>query len=414
MRCMPDARARSILHPHAVNSIMSMRLNCKTAKYSLSYFQEMEYMKVLLVSVTAGYGHHATANAVAEGLTRRGAIVEKSDLLKYVSQLIFHMVDKGYLFYAKYAPRQYGQLYRLMEKSSAMKKYTITMFAAELLADKYNTYIREFNPDVIVATHFFSAQILDELKRRGEIDCPIIGIITDYTIHPFWNEMDCLDYFVTASELLNYEAEQKGIDLERVLPFGIPVHPKFMTKLEKREARQRLSIPPDKYTMLFMSGSMGHGDMVSMIEQVDALRDDLQILCVCGNNEKLCKKLKKLKTRNSLNIYGFVDNVELLMDAANCIVTKPGGLTVSEALSKKLPMILVDAIPGQEENNVDFLLNNGLAVHVTKRFSIGQAVYYLLSKPEKLTLMERGIDLLAHPDSTDRLCDFVMDLGERR
>lgn len=371
-------------------------------------------MKVLLVSVTAGYGHHATANAIAEGLSQRGVSVEKTDFFKYISKLIYKLYDKGYLFYAKYAPRQYGQMYRQMEKDSAMKRYTVSTFAAELLADRFNAYIQEMSPDLIIATHFFAAQVLDELKKRGEINCPIIGVITDYTIQPFWNEMDRLDYFVTASELLNYEAQQKGIDLQKILPFGIPVHPKFKAALGKNEARTQLGIDPDRRTMLFMSGSMGHGDMISMIRQVDLLDHDLQFLCVCGNNESLYKKLSNLHTRHRTTVFSFINNIEVMMDAADCIVTKPGGLTVSEALSKKLPMILVNPIPGQEEYNVDFLLNNGLALQVSKRFSIAQAVYYLFSKPERLSLIERSMELYSHPDSTDRLCDFVMGLPEKK
>jgi processive 1,2-diacylglycerol beta-glucosyltransferase len=125
-------------------------------------------------------------------------------------------------------------------------------------------------------------------------------------------------------------------------------------------------------------------------------------------------KFRELKTRHQLYAFGFVDNIEVLMDAADCIVTKPSGLTVTEALSKRLPMILVNAIPGQEENNIDFLLNNGLALHVNKRFSIAQAVYYLFLKPDRLTIMRQNMELYSHADSTDKLCDFIIGLAEKK
>lgn len=366
-------------------------------------------MKVLLISVTAGFGHHSTANALADELTARGAQVQKVDLLEYVNKFIYKAVDKGYLFYTKHAPNQFGSLYRAMEKSSSVRSHFINDLVSELLAAKFNTYFDDFMPDVIITTHIFGAQVLDELKRRNEVACPVIGIVTDFTLHPFWNEVDRIEYIVTASELLNHRIAQRGIDQRRLLPFGIPIRPRFLKSVPKSQARQALGLREDENTILIMSGSMGHGNMLKVVAQLDLLQDPLQLLIVCGNNTRMRKKIEAIPLHHTKHVYGFVDNVDLMMDASDCIISKPGGLTTSETLAKRLPMVMVNPIPGQEEDNANFLVNTGMALATNKHFSVDEAVYYLFSNPRRLELIRQNIALFSHPDATQRLCDFIFD-----
>jgi len=133
---------------------------------------------------------------------------------------------------------------------------------------------------------------------------------------------------------------------------------------------------------------------------------------VCGSNQEAFKRVEKLKTKNRVLNFGFTDKVDLLMDAADCIVTKPGGLTTSEALAKRLPMIIINPIPGQEDRNTEFLLNSGAAVSVSKTFPLDEAVYSLFSCPERFDAMLPAIDLIRKPDSTKRLCECIRDLAE--
>ena len=155
---------------------------------------------------------------------------------------------------------------------------------------------------------------------------------------------------------------------------------------------------------------MGYGNMLSTIQSIDSLGMNLQLVCICGKNEKLRQRLHFLKTQDEIVILGFVDNVELYMDAADCIVTKPGGLTVTEVMCKALPMILMDPIPGHEERNMEFLTNNGAAMSVGKNSSAAEAVYYLLSNPKRLELMRESIRLIAKPRATLALCDKIMEM----
>jgi processive 1,2-diacylglycerol beta-glucosyltransferase len=367
-------------------------------------------MRVLVLSVTAGYGHISTAKAIAEEFEARGAEVMVEDLYYQISRLTYDIIDKGYLFSIQHFQRGFKHGYEQMENSESMRKLASLFTSNRVIAKRLAKYLHEYMPDVILATHPFPGQVLNSLKAQGILNIPCIGIITDYCIHPGWEDCGKIDYIVTASELLSYTAQKKSIAIEQLAPLGIPVRPIFRRKTDKLEARRQMGLDKQKNTILFMGGSMGYGNMIKNVAAIDRMNIESQLVCICGRNEKMRRQLSMLKTRDPIVVLGFVDNVDLYMDAADCIITKPGGLTVTEALCKKLPMILVNPIPGHEERNVEFLMNNGAALRVTEKFSISEAVYYLYTHPERLELMSRCIELIAKPDAAERICDLAQSL----
>ncbi|MFT9078583.1 MGDG synthase family glycosyltransferase [Ethanoligenens sp.] len=369
-------------------------------------------MKVLLLTNTAGQGHNATAKALSEQLNAIGAECRILDSYRYISPPLYQTIARGYLIATSITPMAYGVGYRFAEhKEKSNSKYSVLNAANSIMSLKLARFLRrEFQPDVIICTHIFSAQLINAMKKNGRIRAKTIGIITDFTIHPFWQDVDQIDYFVTASELLTHQAVWKGIDAHKILPFGIPIQPKFSSYMEKTEARAALELAPDRFTVLVMGGSMGHGNLAGVIEQIDHLDNDFQVLAVCGNNKHAYQKIRRLTTRKKVCVYGFVDNVDVMMDAADCIITKPGGLTTSEALAKNLPILMMNPIPGQEERNVEFLVNNGLAVNVTNTYPVDEALYQLFLYPQKLKNMQSNIQLVGKPHATDDICAFVMKL----
>ncbi len=375
-------------------------------------------MKVLILSVTAGYGHHATAKAVSEMLAQKGAEVETVDIYKYINRVVQQTIDKGYLLTSKRTPELYRVCYGLAENHGQgyfnMSKLNIINIVNALGSTKFAHVINDFAPDAIVCTHVFAAQLMNEMKKRGKVLAPVVGIVTDYTIHPFWEDVPFVEYIVTASDLLTHLAVKRGISRQRILPIGIPIHPKFNREITREQAAEQLGIDPARPTVLMMGGSMGYSNSKKLIAQLGTVDLPFQLLAVCGNNQKQYRQLLGLQPKMPGNCtlypYGFVDNVEVMMSAADCIVTKPGGLTVSEALAKNLPMILVDPIPGHEERNVEFLTNNGISALVTKTFPIDEAIYQLFRNPVRLTTVRETMRAISHPDATEALGDFVMHL----
>lgn len=373
-------------------------------------------MRVMILSVTAGFGHHATAKAVSDMLRERGAVVETVDVYAYISKIVKETIDKGYLFTSKHTQELYRLAYLLAENRGTgyfSTRMSIINIVNALGATKFARVVNDFAPDAIVCTHVFAAQLVDDLKKRYLLSAPAIGIITDYTLHPYWEEVPRIEFIVTASELLTHRALKKGIAASRILPFGIPIHPKFNHPISPEEARNRLGLALDRPTILMMGGSMGYSDNKKLIQQLELCNMPFQLMVVCGNNKKQYAEMLNMKEQLhgpcTLYPYGFVTNVEEMMSAADCIITKPGGLTVSEALAKNLPMILVNPIPGHEERNVEFLLNNGMACLVTKTFPVDEAVYHLFKSPQRLRTVRETMHAIAHPDATERLCNFILN-----
>jgi len=369
-------------------------------------------MKVLIMSITAGEGHNSTARAVKELLDSRAVECQILDTYGYVSNALKKVVSEGYLFASEKAKTAYSRSYRLAEKRSSDANELSAMRLANLtLTHKIHGYIEEYDPDVIVFTHPFAGIVVDLLKQKNRVNMKTIGIVTDFTIHPYWEECLHTDYVVVASELLEYQAMMKGFRRDQIVTTGIPIHPKFATAKPKLEIRRNLNLKPNVPTILLMGGSMGYGNMTSTVDKLDRLPEDFQMIAVCGNNAKVKTALSELPLRHKTVITGFVSYIDELMDAADCIISKPGGLTTSESLAKQLPMIIINPIPGQEERNTEFLLNCGTAMSVSSS-SIEEITKILLNNPQRMESMRANTELIRKPNSTRDIGELI--LNERR
>jgi len=365
-------------------------------------------MKALILTVSAGQGHIQTGKAITECFEKRNIECETLDVYKYISPIISDSIEKGYLFTTQHTPKAYGKvyehLYRKKHKESMHSFFNLVNNC--VTGSKLEKYIRSYAPDVVISTHCFCATVMTHMKNKfpGLFN---VGIVTDFTVHPFWDMTD-MDYYVTASHLLNLQCSKKFLPMDRVLPIGIPINEKFASKIEKQEARKILGIE-DKRTIMFMMGSMGFGDMPKMLKKIDDLDLDFQIMCICGRNEGAKKRISAMKTKHTVIPYGFVDNVDVMMDAADFIITKPGGLSMSESLAKGLPTILADPIPGHENRNLEFFLNNGVSMAVTKTFPIDEAVYQMLTNEWKIENAHMGVKYIGKPNAAVDLYNAVVE-----
>lgn len=364
-------------------------------------------MKILILSVKTGMGHHQTGLALKNEFEKNGAACVMLDAFENVNTVLSETISKGYLFSTKLTPKMYGRIYTMAEKKQSTDPGVLQKTLSGLLSSKLMKFINTYEPDAIICTHIFAAQVISSLKQKGKINCLTLGIITDFTIHPFWEET-CLDYYVTASRMLNFQLEKKGISQKRALPVGIPIHPKFSKTMPKQDARRLLGID-DGPTVLVIMGSMGYGNIMKQLVMLDNMPGDFQILCVCGNNKRLYALVSKRTWKKNMRVYGYVDNVDIMMDASDVIVTKPGGLTTSEFLAKGLPAIVLDPIPGQEDRNVEFLLNNGLAIKVSKTFPIDEAMYQLLLHDWHMKMLSDAARFMGKPNAAQDICSFVID-----
>lgn len=370
-------------------------------------------MKVLLASITAGQGHHATAAAIESAMKARGADVETIDIFKYINTYLYKAVDKGYLMSTKHT-WQYGVLYHAFESDSLLRKAVISFMNSEILSDKLFRHFEHSQPDVVISTHPCAAQIIDELKEQKILKSVHIGVNTDYTLLPFWETIRHMSGLVICGRQLVFRARQKGISPDILLPFGIPVQNKYYQSIPKGDALKKLGLDPDIPAALIMSGSMGYGNLAETVEKLASSGLELQIICVCGRNDKAREELEGKSYPVKVLALGFIDYVHECMDAADVVVTKPGGLSVSEALAKKKPLVLTSPIPGHEQDNMTCLVNYGLAVYSTNGMPVHELVCSLLSDPDRLEQMKRAIETYACPNSTERLCDHIYEIVEQR
>lgn len=363
-------------------------------------------MKLLIMSIRAGYGHHSTAKAIIEQFEKHGFECEMLDIFDYINHHLGNSIQDGYILSTKYLSETYGKVYgRMTKKDEPYDKHSITAALSSLVSKKLKKFVVEYNPDIIIGTHSYAGVVISILKNHGIIDCPTIGIVTDFTVHPFW-ESTFLDYYVIPDMLLSYEMQKKGIPKEKLLPIGIPIRSQFSQKIDKQEARKMLEIE-DMHTILVMMGSMGYGNIKKTLIEMDEYPVDFQVLCVCGSNRKARAAIEKYTWKKSVHTYGFVDNVDVMMDASDCIISKPGGLTTSETLAKGLPMITMNPLPGQEDRNLNFLVNNGAAIMVNNTYSVSEAIHQLLSCDWRLPLMRESVKHLGKPNAAADLYEFV-------
>ena len=372
-------------------------------------------MKVLLFSVTAGEGHNTTAKAVARSLEGMGAETRIVDAYRTSGRIMYHTVAGGYILVSSYLKYGYGIVYRMLEhRRGNSYRLSPARLSGRSLAKKFKRIIDEYDPDVVVCTHSFAARILDIVKERYGMRAKTLGIVTDFTMHPYWEEAQRLDRLILPCEPLIPLAYKKGFTDEQIRPLGIPVNPKFAVSVDKNEARRILGLDSALPTLLVMSGSMGYGNIERVLRRLDRLDVPFQIIVVCGNNKKAYARIRERTWQKPLLALGYTDNVPLLMDASDLIISKPGGLTTSEALTRRLPMIIVNPIPGHEDRNVKFLTQTGSAVAPTKKLPLAETVKALITDPERRTEMQASIDMIRKPNAVLDLCNEIFSLAEER
>ena len=371
-------------------------------------------MKVLILTVPAGGGHYHTAKAIKEHLSRDAKTECRIlDVAKHGNKFVSAVISKGYVLVSTYLPWGYRFFYNLMDKRTR-HSYTFVSYLLDLLLGKKLTeYIKEYKPEVIVSTHLFATVVLNLQAKKHKTDAKLISIITDFTVHPMWEQAKS-DYFITASELLNDEAEKKFTTTQNVLPLGIPIKSSFIQTMPKDDACKKANIE-NKFTVLVMMGSFGYGNAAGkIIQKLDNLEEDFQIIVVCGSNERMKKKIESQNFKKEVIVYGFCENISELMDCCDCIVTKPGGLSLSEALAKNTPIILTNAIPGHEERNLKLIKKCGAGVCINRRFTVDKAVSKLINSEQYREELIKNSRDLAKPDATRSLAELIYKIKSHK
>jgi processive 1,2-diacylglycerol beta-glucosyltransferase len=341
-------------------------------------------MKVLILSCNTGEGHNSAARAIKEYFESQGVSCDIRDALAFLSEEASRLISKGHVFIYKNAPLLFGKSYQFTEKRPSKEADDSLIYdIMKLGAQNLFTLLRQKEYDTVISVHIFATHMLTRIRKEYNPSIRMYFVATDYCMAPGLEVADVDAAFIPHPLLIDAFAAS-GIERNRLIPTGIPVHPIFYQHTEKERAKELLGLPTDKRIVLIMGGSMGAGPIKTLTKNLtQRVPEDTLLIVICGNNRRLKKTLEKIEHEGNLRVVGYTKQVCLFMDAAEMLITKPGGLSSTEGATKRLPMIFVNAVPGCESYNLDFFVERGIADSGRTPAELTEKVLTYLAHPEK-------------------------------
>ena len=397
--------------------------------------------KVLIMSASTGGGHNRAARAIKEELTNKsvnGITIdcEIIDSLKIVNGTMDKLISRGYEKSAKYTPKAWGGVYKLTETNLISRNEFKDNPLTSLVSRKLKKLIDIKKPDLIIGTHPFPMIALSTLKRNSisyannESNTlteslhkyyenlnipPLVTVLTDYTTHSAYIQNE-IDYYIAGHEYVKELLIEDGIDSDKIKPYGIPVEKSFLSHRDREVVLSELNLDPNKFTVLLMGGSFGAGSIKDTLSELISIDRDFQIIVVAGRNKSLKDKLDKTITLNQdsidkkICVLGFTDKMNDLLSAVDILVSKPGGLTTTESLLKEVPMIVPYFIPGQEEENLDFLSNCGASLRTSKKYTLGIILKVLIDNPDRIDMAKQNIRSIKKLNASQDIAKLAFDV----
>jgi processive 1,2-diacylglycerol beta-glucosyltransferase len=352
-------------------------------------------LKIIVAYASAGSGHRRAAQAIYQHFKKNYPELNTNlvDILEYTNFLFANFYSRGYSLLVTRLRFIWVIGYHLTSL-----KYISWLFNlfSRLNCPRFANLLKRLKPDIVLATHFFPAEVIAYLKQKGEIDSRLVTIVTDFSLHTFWVFENCDDYIVGLDYTRNRLID-RGINQDKIRVMGVPIDSGFLAK--HREGRYT-----EGFTALLVTGSFGF----SLIEKVvDMLYSEINFIVVCGNNQRLYNRLKR-RRYIGVRLFGFTEDMPSLMSQSDIVITKPGGLTIAEALAMQLPLIFIGSIPGQETKNAQILESCGCAINAKNLKSLRDTIINLKSHPGRLDSMRANIEKIKRPDATGEICRYVM------
>ena len=365
--------------------------------------------KVLIVYASAGMGHVKAAFSIAEAFaaSHPELIVKNLDILKHVRYLWLKIFREGYHYVSAKKPGVWGRFYFHANKKSV--QWLLYFLARTAVKSSFFKIVNDFNPDFFIVTHPLPVKLLDRNKEGLIHKMPLVTVITDYGCHSYWLS-DAVNYYFVAADVVRYCLKDYGIENNKIVVSGIPIEPKFSRKLDRRELAKKFKINPDLFTILIVGGQFDFSALQKIISGIKGQNGSrVQFLVVAGRDHYLEQALQRsdLNKDSAVKGFGFIDNMEELMTVSDLMFSKAGGLTVSEAMAKGLPMIINKVIPGQEDDNLSYLVSQQAAIKVEDFNGIITVVNQLLDNPQKMAKMKAAAQRIGKPNAAIDLANFV-------
>jgi processive 1,2-diacylglycerol beta-glucosyltransferase len=369
--------------------------------------------KVMIISVSAGSGHVRAAQALEETfkLIAPSVQVLNIDALEYSEKAFRKLVADGYVNVSNRIPHLWGYMYDVTDKETTRLSFysKVVRKLQSFSAKKMLSLIRKEKPDAIISTHFLPPPVLIRYFEKKKMDIPVYCVVTDFDIHNMWYASGIAGFFV-ASDLIAHKLKSWSVDPDKIHITGIPIHPVFKITHDREKLFQEYGLVPDQITFLLMGSGLKTKQVDGILRHITCNDSPKQILLVAGRNQKLMNKLEKFTVPpgTTLRTFGFVSDIEKLMSVADLIITKPGGLTVSECLVKNLPLLMVFPIPGQEDRNADYVISTGAGIKANDTLDLEFKIQNILENPGILKRMRESAAAAAHPAAADHIIRKIL------
>ena len=371
--------------------------------------------KILIFYASYGGGHLSAANSIKQCIDDNFKDCETKlvDCMEYVNRPVNKITTTAYKELAKKFPWAWGEVYSHSQKGPLAH---ISSASNNLLAKKLLKLLKEYQPDIVISTHPFGSQMVSYLKRKALVDCKLATIMTDFAPHDQWLVgKDYVDYYFVSHEKMRQELINSNVADNTVFATGIPLSNRFLMHFDKDEIMKSMGLNPDKRVILFFGGGefgLGRDKTVKILNSFITHVKNHQIVAIAGKNEKMKVAFDKLvaetNSESFVKVLAYTKQVPELMSISDLVVTKPGGLTTTESLASGLPIVAINPIPGQEEENAKFLEDEGVAIWLKKNDDYDEIIADLLSDEDKLHQMKVNTKLLAKKNSTRDICDIIL------
>ncbi|GAB2546119.1 glycosyltransferase [Rhodanobacter koreensis] len=373
--------------------------------------RDMPQQKILFLSVSAGAGHMRAAEALR--LTAEASLPDVEtrhlDAMDYVPSTFRKLYTDFYITLISSYPTLWGMLYQRSSEADPDGPMQKLRRAIERLGTgDLRKAINAFAPDAIVCTHFLPAEMLMHEIRRERFAVPVWVQVTDFDLHGMW-VIPCMTGFFAASDEIAFRMKANRIEAGRVHATGIPVMPEFTQPQDRRVCAECFGLDPTRQTIMLMGGGAGVGKLDEVAAALMRLEHDFQLIVLAGRNEAALAKLKTHAAEHPGRLFpfGFTNEVARLMACSDLVITKPGGLTTSECLAMGVPMVVYAPVPGQEERNADYVLEQGAALKAIDLISLEYRVRQLLADPQRLARMRECARRLGQPQAAQRVLEIV-------
>ncbi len=369
----------------------------------------MPAKRVLLLYISEISGHRSAALAIEKALKIANPATEILSLnaFRYTNPVSEKIVNRIYSTVIQKTPAVWEFLYDNQKVIKRLEKFQKKINTHN--SPKLKKIFDKFKPDIVACSQAYPCGMVAGYKKNYGSRVPLVGVLTDYVPHSYWL-YDEVDYYIVPAPEVGERLRQKGVPSNKIKPFGIPIDPKFSEPVDKGKTLQKLNLLPGYRNILIMGGGQGLGPIKTIIDSLEKAKTVFQAVIVTGTNKKLYNSISKRigKYKKSFVVLGYVNNIHELMDISDIIISKPGGITTSEALAKGLPMIIIKPIPGQEENNTEYLTGKNAAFNLDNPRDTARVIEGLFLNDGALGRFRASARAIGKPFAGRDIAEFLL------